>query len=563
MENTVFRLRIENSENKSVWVEFPCNAESFKSILTQAGFSKEDMTNFKITGFAAVVPEYKNLSDFLQLREVENTDGYIIRENIDELNYLAIRLSYLSEPDITAFCAALEAGEHNRNIKELINLAHNTGYYKVIADISDWSDYGKHIALQDGFNTGNIGSIVNFIDFEKYGRHHADDHGGYLLDDGIFLETGWAEFINVYDGNKMNIPFEHRLVNFGLDKDKKDYIPLLGKSPSIYKDTMLLTSLDEKIHVGCKDNIYTDEQGEHFYNNADNSFTFVSENKKMGALLATLAWGASQNDLKSMGLFTDKDYEEFNKIQTELLTDYTIIQPVSFSGVPFHYPVTEEQQAEKVNKNDVWQRKQIDKPSADLHLKDNNGIISFGTASTNIIVGVNSQTIQTDNQRESEEQNMSDKRKVLVVEPMQKPYIKEIDSDLKSLQNEVGGRIRAIYPFEEEAAIICNEEGKINGLELNRALWDENGKIYDILAGTFLVCGLTSDNFGSLPDELIDKFSKRFEQPETFIQVGRDILAIPTEPRKPSIKEQIQQTKKEQGNRTEQKPRRQTPPELC
>ena len=42
---------------------------------------------------------------------------------------------------------------------------------------------------------------------------------------------------------------------------------------------------------------------------------------------------------------------------------------------------------------------------------------------------------------------VSEKMKVLVVEPMQEPYVKEIDAGLKSLQKEVGGRIQALYPF--------------------------------------------------------------------------------------------------------------------
>ena len=128
---------------------------------------------------------------------------------------------------------------------------------------------------------------------------------------------------------------------------------------------------------------------------------------------------------------------------------------------------------------------------------------------------------------------MSEKMKVLVVEPMQEPYVKEIDAGLKSLQKEVGGRIQALYPFDEKAAVVCNDEGKINGMELNRALRDDNGRIYDIIAGPFLICGLDGDRFGSLPDGLISKFSEQFKQPETFVQVGREILAIPTEPQKP------------------------------
>lgn len=162
----------------------------------------------------------------------------------------------------------------------------------------------------------------------------------------------------------------------------------------------------------------------------------------------------------------------------------------------------------------------------------------------------------------TKENTGQEKIKVLVVEPMQEPYVKEIDAGLKSLQKEVGGNIQAVYPFDELAAVICNEEGKLNGMELNRAIRDEGGRIYDIIAGPFLICGLSEDNFGSLSDELIHQFSEQFKQPETFIQVGREILAIPAEPRKPSIKETIEKTKKEQGNRGQPQPPRKPGPEL-
>ena len=70
---------------------------------------------------------------------------------------------------------------------------------------------------------------------------------------------------------------------------------------------------------------------------------------------------------------------------------------------------------------------------------------------------------------------------VLIVEPGKEPYVKEIDSDLKSLQHEVGGCIEAIYPYEDPVALVCNEEGKLEGLPLNRALRDEDGDIYSFL----------------------------------------------------------------------------------
>ena len=95
-------------------------------------------------------------------------------------------------------------------------------------------------------------------------------------------------------------------------------------------------------------------------------------------------------------------------------------------------------------------------------------------------------------------QNEDNKITVLVVPPLKDPYIKEIDTGLESLQKEVGGNIEVTYPFDDNVGIICNEEGKINGMELNRALYDDNGKMYDIIAGTFLVAGLGDENFISL-----------------------------------------------------------------
>ena len=121
---------------------------------------------------------------------------------------------------------------------------------------------------------------------------------------------------------------------------------------------------------------------------------------------------------------------------------------------------------------------------------------------------------------------------VLVVEPGKAPYVKEIDPGLESLQHEVGGWIEAVYPFEDPVAIICNEEGKMEGLPLNRALFTEEHGVYDIIAGTFLVTGLTEDNFGSLTDEQIKKFSDRFRCPEAFLSIDGKILVIPKEPPK-------------------------------
>jgi hypothetical protein len=94
---------------------------------------------------------------------------------------------------------------------------------------------------------------------------------------------------------------------------------------------------------------------------------------------------------------------------------------------------------------------------------------------------------------------------VLVVEPMKAPYVKIIPNELEDLQQAVGGDIEMTYPFEDEVGVLLNGNGKFEGLPLNRALYDDRGQVYDAIAGTFLVVGLTEDDFTSLTPEQIEK----------------------------------------------------------
>lgn len=118
---------------------------------------------------------------------------------------------------------------------------------------------------------------------------------------------------------------------------------------------------------------------------------------------------------------------------------------------------------------------------------------------------------------------------VVIVGPKKKPVVQNIDSSLASMQQIVGGTIQAVYPFEEPVALICNDEGKLLRLPLNRALRDSNGAIYDLVAGTFFLCAAPADNdrFEGLSDEQAQAYLERFAVPEQFIKVNGDIFVLP------------------------------------
>ena len=123
------------------------------------------------------------------------------------------------------------------------------------------------------------------------------------------------------------------------------------------------------------------------------------------------------------------------------------------------------------------------------------------------------------------------KIKVIMLEPNKVAHVEEIEDSLESLQAAVGGGfIEPVYPFEDPVCIVCNEEGKINGMEFHRGLRDEDGRIIDILAGPCFICGLGEENFESVPEELIDKYTEMFDFPEMFMNFMGEIVGIKFDP---------------------------------
>ncbi|MBO4245413.1 MAG: DUF3846 domain-containing protein [Bacilli bacterium] len=117
---------------------------------------------------------------------------------------------------------------------------------------------------------------------------------------------------------------------------------------------------------------------------------------------------------------------------------------------------------------------------------------------------------------------IENKLRCLLVEPYKLPEVIEINNTLEAKQNIVGGYIECAYlPNDEEVVIICNEEGKINGLQLNRDIG------HDIIAGPFLIVGDDYDNgdFKSLTEEQIMKYKIRFGK-NSILQTENKINSI-------------------------------------
>lgn len=104
--------------------------------------------------------------------------------------------------------------------------------------------------------------------------------------------------------------------------------------------------------------------------------------------------------------------------------------------------------------------------------------------------------------------------RVLKVEPHKPPEVVTLKNELSALQEAVSvgaayvGLIE-IISLDDDTCILCNEEGKLIGLEPNRRFG------YDILCGTFYVTGQNRDgDLASLSKRAIAEYAELFSKKE-------------------------------------------------
>ena len=99
--------------------------------------------------------------------------------------------------------------------------------------------------------------------------------------------------------------------------------------------------------------------------------------------------------------------------------------------------------------------------------------------------------------------------KCLYIKENSLPEVISIPNTLKAKQEKVNGFIEYAYLLDDDhVAIICNKEGKFNGMGPNRDIG------FDIIFGPFLIVGETSEDGEdrSLSDEQIEKYKEIFNE---------------------------------------------------
>ena len=472
------------------WVKFPTTAEELKKVFDRIGIGQKDdfgqpYEEWFITDYDCYVGAlYDKLGEY---------------ENLDELNYLASKLEEMGQGEYAQFQAAMEVGDHSGSLQEIINLTDNLDCYDLYPSIQDYDDLGRYyIEELDAMQVPE--HLRNYIDYEAYGRDVAMDESGDFTDLGYVRDTG-SSFHEYYDGEPGSIPEEYRVMTFQDDIPEEE---LSEWAMDIAYD------MDEFFRQ--RDPQYAAEHPEEHAAKEE-----IYENLMAGRI------SALDEKLADLGQ-TQDDYLPSELEKFKEASGYEEVLDVSPEPTPDDRETGETVRTPRGTfyVTDM-SREQMEAAGYGFHHQSEDG--------NYLIMGNGSRAFAIRN-GEVQEHAAPEKITVLVVEPRKEPYVKEIDPGLHSLQAEVGGDIGAAYPFRDPVALVCNDEGKLIGLDLNRGLRDENGELYDIMAGTFLVVGLGEEDFASLSPELAQKYMEHFRQPEQFISLGGQIIALPVEPEK-------------------------------
>ena len=104
-------------------------------------------------------------------------------------------------------------------------------------------------------------------------------------------------------------------------------------------------------------------------------------------------------------------------------------------------------------------------------------------------------------------QRMKENLRILMVEPHKAPYEASVPHELTAMQQTVGGLIEVVRNGDG-TLLVCNEEGKLLGMEGNRRIPG------DVLAGPFFVVGDAGETFRSLTEEELERYKERFAEIE-------------------------------------------------
>ena len=136
-------------------------------------------------------------------------------DHIDELNYLASRLTELTPEQLNKFSAAAEHDEYGGSLQDLINLTYNLDCYDLLPDVKSDEDYGHY--LVDTHREFFLPQTARlYFSYESYGECTAINEGGCYTPQGYIFNNRRIPFKVIYDGQ--HVPEQYKVFRYPIQQ---------------------------------------------------------------------------------------------------------------------------------------------------------------------------------------------------------------------------------------------------------------------------------------------------------------------------------------------------------
>ena len=182
----------------AAWQTFPATTEQVQSVLRESGV---DGLRYEET----IILEYS-----IGIKGLAGRLGEFVP--IDELNYLASRITELTPEEREKFTAAVSHGEYGDSMQHLINLTYNLDCYEFLPDVRTEEDYGRWLVdHRQEFRLPEKARL--YFDYESYGEDTCINEGGDFSELG-YIYNNRTKFQQIYDGQ--HVPEKYKVFRYPL-----------------------------------------------------------------------------------------------------------------------------------------------------------------------------------------------------------------------------------------------------------------------------------------------------------------------------------------------------------
>lgn len=122
-----------------------------------------------------------------------------------------------------------------------------------------------------------------------------------------------------------------------IPQEMNPLVELRSAVHSNYAGMVAMLGADNRVYLGKEERCHYEDMQAVYYDNQDGSLCFVCDQPDMYYFLYGEGWAHTQAEMLERGL-TQRQYEDFARLRSGVLSQFTTVREILFAGQPFQTP---------------------------------------------------------------------------------------------------------------------------------------------------------------------------------------------------------------------------------